>query len=67
MILSYETAKMHCSFISEDRKNTRWRKADIGNEGVVAFREKPNGAFSMRIGAAQPASRSPNSGAWDPS
>ena len=40
MILSYETAKMHCSFISEDRKNTRWRKADIGNEGVVAFSRK---------------------------
>jgi hypothetical protein len=41
MILNYETAKMHCSFISEDRKNTRWRKADIGNEGV--FEKSPTG------------------------
>jgi hypothetical protein len=47
VILSYETAKMHSFFIFDDRKNTRWRKVDIGKEGMVAFREKPNGAFSM--------------------
>jgi hypothetical protein len=34
---------MHCFFIFDDCKNTRWLKADIGKEGMVAFREKPNG------------------------
>jgi len=45
LILRYETAKMRCFFIFDDRKNTRWRKADIwkGRNGSVS--RKPNGAY----------------------
>jgi hypothetical protein len=41
---------MHCFFIFDDRKNTRWRKAGYreGRNGSVS--RKPNGAFAMRIG-----------------
>ena len=45
LILRYETAKMRCFFIFDDRRNTRWHKADIrkGRNGSVS--RKPNGAY----------------------
>jgi hypothetical protein len=54
VVLSVETAIMHCSFFSQDHKNTRWRKLDIKRERNDCASRKSNGASLIRIGTAQP-------------